>query len=801
MKEYIKLDKSSISLHHLEKLIMNTKNDDLIFTIYKDYLKNNKLNLQLRNKTFLLLFKKFLLNKKKDSKLIEIEKEKKLRTVLADLQFFGLKMDLINLTYLLKFYFLIKDFAKVNQILHQMKKLDLNLDVKFYNTILKGFIQIQSKGHFYKTVQSIFQLLYKNKRNLTKNETEFSKFKINKYTLTLLVDGYMKFKDVESALCVFQILTGKFDIPITVNLNNFIHKFNLRVNDGENLRVNDGEIAQKNSSTSETNKSKFDISSLNFDLLEDDVTTHTAIINGLAKNRSVLSAQVWFNYMLREAVEPTTITITSLINFNAKQNHLAEADEYYEKMGLLYNLKPDIASLNALLGGYAVAGKYKEMMGLLKKFEKSLDQVTFAVLVKAFVKRGDFQATVDIYDWMISKNILPNQHIFNVILRRFCHIGVESDIYENQIYKPESPLIALSVNKFYTDYKKYVSVNDPKPSLEIYDMFISYYTSKFFKPDIKNISKGYQIFFDLIKDGLIPDKNVVLKLFYRSSRTLGWFTSVKKFFEILKNFKKLNTNNADLCVGVEKLFLTAFFSSFLQNFGESNKCYENENFSHLTENKDIVIEEKREVADDIPFEDSDDHKDAFEEWLKDLIEKNMTVVKENSAKRLDPELHQATSTSKKYTYITKNSEVFINKKFKTAYFYKTGEFHIFIPAQKLVYFHPVIKKFQIYNSKLNNEEFFFSILENKFKYLVQCNRFKRMFKKLSKEKIMEKYGKKENMFDEFLFILVRYCELEGRFQLKDKILDSEVVKKNFCFRDDIYLKWIEMRLDFIDEIK
>nr|XP_043637872.1 pentatricopeptide repeat-containing protein At1g71490 [Erigeron canadensis] len=156
-----------------------------------------------------------------------------------------------------------------------------------------------------------------------------------------------------------------------------------------------------------------------FHLVENkSVITWNSIISGFAHLNNSEEATFLFREMLISKVEPSYVTIASILPLCARVANLQHGKEFHCYVIKREDFKDYLLLFNSLIDMYARSGKILHARKLFDTLAKK-DEVTYTSLIAGYGIQGEGQMAVDLFEEMIDSNIKPD-HVTMVAVLSAC---------------------------------------------------------------------------------------------------------------------------------------------------------------------------------------------------------------------------------------------------------------------------------------------------------------------------------------------------------------------------------------------
>ncbi|XP_073121760.1 pentatricopeptide repeat-containing protein At1g53600, mitochondrial [Henckelia pumila] len=159
----------------------------------------------------------------------------------------------------------------------------------------------------------------------------------------------------------------------------------------------------------------------------DDVAW-TAIISGFVHNGKHEEAICWFIKMLRIAVRPNSLTLTSLVSASAglaSLNHGLQMHALVVKM----NMEHDLSIQNSLTSMYSRCGSINDAYSIFKSIT-SPNIVSFNSMINGFAHNGYGEEAFKLFEQLIDDELKPNEVTLLGVLSACTHMGLVDEGWE-----------------------------------------------------------------------------------------------------------------------------------------------------------------------------------------------------------------------------------------------------------------------------------------------------------------------------------------------------------------------------------
>ncbi|XP_078162038.1 uncharacterized protein LOC144557343 isoform X2 [Carex rostrata] len=295
----------------------------------------------------------------------------------------GLQLNVVTYSVLLNALSKRGYFQEVDILLREMESIGLKLDVVAYSILVKGYCE---QGEIEKALEVCKDMSMKNCmpnsfthcsiiRGLTKNHMMIearwcldlaTKLEVRDIILyNIVIDGYAKIGDVDSAVCLYNQAVNSGLKPTIVTINSLIYGF---------CKVGNLGLAEK---------------ILNLSWLRPTIVTYTILLDAFC-NCDVNKMLSLYNEMLTNSIRPNKIIISVLCK------------------------------------GLCKEGRFEEALGMLFKRQSEgmiFDDMTYNILIHGFCKKRHWEEAFKVYKLMLSVRIRPTPVTYNLLINALCLCG------------------------------------------------------------------------------------------------------------------------------------------------------------------------------------------------------------------------------------------------------------------------------------------------------------------------------------------------------------------------------------------
>eukprot|EP01025_Chloroclados_australasicus_P037835 TRINITY_DN38696_c1_g1_i3.p1 TRINITY_DN38696_c1_g1~~TRINITY_DN38696_c1_g1_i3.p1 ORF type:complete len:614 (-),score=39.56 TRINITY_DN38696_c1_g1_i3:1353-2960(-) len=158
------------------------------------------------------------------------------------------------------------------------------------------------------------------------------------------------------------------------------------------------------------------------------LVTYNTMIALCSKARRLKQAQILFDQLLDENLQPDAITVSSLITCYPAQKWL-EGVQMFEYFTADLNVVPNVVAYNSLLTLLGKAGRWQRMVTLYKymlSMDVQPDVYTYSALIKGCERCDQFYMAIQFFDELLDRNVRPNIYVFGAALTA-CERGSDWD--------------------------------------------------------------------------------------------------------------------------------------------------------------------------------------------------------------------------------------------------------------------------------------------------------------------------------------------------------------------------------------
>ncbi|XP_020581448.1 pentatricopeptide repeat-containing protein At3g61520, mitochondrial-like [Phalaenopsis equestris] len=214
-----------------------------------------------------------------------------------------------------------------------------------------------------------------------------------------------------------------------------------------------------------------------------EVPVWNALLTGLSKDRDTSRMTLVFSD-IEEAGAANVITYGIVMNHLCKSRNIDLALQMFDKMTKPFSAAgPDTVIFNNLIDGLCKVGRTCEGLALLDRMKThhcDPNAITFNALIDGFCKSGDIDAAFELNARMVEEGVSPNIVTLNTLISGMCKNGMVSS--------------ALS---FFCE-KKMAWANARGNSVTYCTLIGAFLHAN-------NVSKGMELFNEMIREGHSPD--------------------------------------------------------------------------------------------------------------------------------------------------------------------------------------------------------------------------------------------------------------------------------------------------------
>lgn len=137
------------------------------------------------------------------------------------------------------------------------------------------------------------------------------------------------------------------------------------------------------------------------------------IIHAFVKARRVEDAQKVLDMMPELAIQPTCITLSSLIAGYAKGGQVEKAKAMIESMESVWGVRPEIVTHNSIISALCQGNRVEEALQYLRTIKAPLGVRTFGPLIRSAVKRNDIGRMREYWAMMAREGVMADTFLWN----------------------------------------------------------------------------------------------------------------------------------------------------------------------------------------------------------------------------------------------------------------------------------------------------------------------------------------------------------------------------------------------------
>lgn len=155
---------------------------------------------------------------------------------------------------------------------------------------------------------------------------------------------------------------------------------------------------------------------------EKDDVAWTAVISGFVNNEEYEEALHWFIKMLRKAVKPNPLTLSSVLSASASLATLNEGMQIHS-LSLKMDMEFNLSVQNALVSMYSKCGNITDANRIFTSII-SPNTVSFNSMITGFAQNGFGEEALNMFRIMQNEGCKPNQITFLGVLSACVHVGL-----------------------------------------------------------------------------------------------------------------------------------------------------------------------------------------------------------------------------------------------------------------------------------------------------------------------------------------------------------------------------------------
>ncbi|KAF2314465.1 hypothetical protein GH714_026746 [Hevea brasiliensis] len=155
---------------------------------------------------------------------------------------------------------------------------------------------------------------------------------------------------------------------------------------------------------------------------EKDDVAWTAVISGFVNNRDYEEAFHWFIEMLKEAVKPNSLTLSSLLSASAGLATLNQGLQIHAH-ALKMDMQFDLFVQNSLVSMYSKCGNVAEAYQVFTSINAP-NLISFNSMITGFSQNGRGEQALQLFSKMEKESWEPNEITFLGILSACTHVGL-----------------------------------------------------------------------------------------------------------------------------------------------------------------------------------------------------------------------------------------------------------------------------------------------------------------------------------------------------------------------------------------
>lgn len=384
----------------------------------------------------------------------------------------------------------------------------------------------------------------------------------NVITYTALIDGYCKSGNIEKACQIYARMRGDADIPDV----DMYFKIKNNVAEKPNV-VTYGALVDGLCKAHKVKDARDLLETMFVDGCEPNTIIYDALIDGFCKAAKLDEAQEVFHKMVERGYNPNVYTYSSLIDRLFKDKRLDLVLKVLSKM-LENSCAPNVVIYTEMIDGLSKVAKTDEAYKLMLMMEEKgckPNVVTYTAMIDGFGKAGKVDKCLELFREMGSKGCAPNFVTYTVLINHCCATGHLDEAYAlleemKQTYWPKHVSSYCKVIEGYRRefilslglleevekngsapiillYKvlidNFVKAGRLEVALELHKEVISasmsmaakknMYTSLIYSfSHASKIGHAFELFYDMIRDGVIPDLGTFVHLLMGLIRVRMW---------------------------------------------------------------------------------------------------------------------------------------------------------------------------------------------------------------------------------------------------------------------------------------
>ncbi|ORX93071.1 TPR-like protein [Basidiobolus meristosporus CBS 931.73] len=151
-----------------------------------------------------------------------------------------------------------------------------------------------------------------------------------------------------------------------------------------------------------------------------DITTFNALILAFTRMNRFDYVMAKYSELLLDGLQPDIYTYGMLILAYSRNGDMDKATSLFEEMRRR-GIPPNVTLFNTLIDGYGRDLNFHKARELLEqmKVEVPPTSQTYNILMNAYLKQGDNETVIKMYEEMRSAGLVPNNHVYTTLMK--CH--------------------------------------------------------------------------------------------------------------------------------------------------------------------------------------------------------------------------------------------------------------------------------------------------------------------------------------------------------------------------------------------
>ncbi|KAJ3682334.1 hypothetical protein LUZ60_014907 [Juncus effusus] len=241
--------------------------------------------------------------------------------------------------------------------------------------------------------------------------------------------------------------------------------------------------------------------------LEPTIITINSLIHGFCKVGKLGFAERIFNEtLIRNKLRPTIVTYTILMDAYSKTRNVNKMINFYNHM-LKNSIRPNQITISVLIKGLCKQKRFLEAQEFVNQMQREgmkLDEITYNTLIQGFCKGQNWNLAFQTHDNMLKNGLIPTHVTYNVLINGLCLHG-KIDMAEMLLDSLIDKNVNLGKFAYMTLIKAFCAKERPQKALNLFERMLN----SGFEGELKDFSS---VINRMCKRGFVYEAVLVLKL-------------------------------------------------------------------------------------------------------------------------------------------------------------------------------------------------------------------------------------------------------------------------------------------------